>query len=212
MLFWNKIKENTNINKGLVALLVILIITFSNIHTQIYDNKRYEIAINQRVPEFTIDILRNMKKENSVILTNKYIEACYIPYFMFISISNVSTHLAGDFLGRKDFLIRASNINDSKLLSYMMAYNRYDKIDYMLLPLNNEKEAFEFKINLVPFNAKAEFFTIYFSKNLFENKKYFEKIHYKSLYQVNPPVRSQEIDRLLENSYPEIYKYLSEFQ
>lgn len=211
ILFWNNNKENKKLNRGLIALLIFMILTFSNIHTQIYNNKRYEMAVNQRIPEFTIGILENIEKDNSVILTNKYIESCYIPYFMFISISNVSTHLAGNFLGRKDFLINLSNIKDPKLFSYVMGYNRYDKIDYMFLPLNNEKEAFELKINLVPFNAKAEFFNIYFSKNLFDNNEYFEKVHYRSFYKINPPPRSKQTDEAIRKSYPEIYKDLKEY-
>lgn len=208
---WKKLKRYPNVRWGLSALAIILTLVFANDHLELYQSELYKTGVNQRRPDVYLDALKDVDYRNKVLLTDKYIEACYLPYFVFTPVSNVPAHLAGRYQQRKDYLKAVSQINEPDLLAYMFSYNKFDRIDYVYLPYNTATDCYEFRMNTVSFNRKIVFDTTSFTASSLSDSAYFRKINRFGLYEINAPKRNSKLDERIENKYPELVKYFACF-
>jgi len=205
---WGKIRKNVNIQRGLVALIIVLAVLFGNNHIDDTRSGLYKNGINTRYPAASLSDFKNADCYGTVFLTNKYIENCYLPYFVFTPVSNVTAHPAGQFDERENFLEAISRLKQSKLMAYTMTYNKYDKIDYVFLPYNKATNCFEFQINTIPFNAPMVIDTIRFHAEALSDSVYFPRIDSNGMIKINPPERSRQLDSTILSNYPQIYRQL----
>lgn len=146
---------NPNIRKGFVGLFVLLILILSNAHTEIEPSNFYKNAVNQRVPQNDLEVFSSVETHNKVFLTTHYLEACYLPYYMFITYNNMSSHTAGRYLEREKFIEEIAKIEDPEILAYLLAYNKFDKVDYIYLPFDSTQMKFQMILYQVSFNDPA---------------------------------------------------------
>ncbi len=209
---WGKFKNIPRIRWGSLVVVVILFFVFSNEQFEIYSNKLYKTGVNERFPQLTADIYNKIDCRNKVILTDKYMPACYYPFYMFTFVSNVAAHLAGQFKERQQALHEISQVTEPEYLAYMFAYNKFDKIDYVFLPLNGATGSFEFRMNIIDFGSKKVYDTISFKAALFSDSNYFRKVHSRGLYEVLSPPRNDTIDDKVINEYPDLAAYLADIK
>lgn len=205
-LLWKKPNLQKQIKHGLVFLLLILIITFSdNQSSEIFSSPRYVTGVNQRKPDVLLDVFSQVDCYNTVFLTNKVYETCYLPFYKFISTSSTGSHLNGRFNARLQFLKKLSKIDKPEYVSYLLAYNKYDTINYVFLPYNGSTNSYELTINVRKFTGENVAELISLSKPLFLDNQFFSIKHQYGLYQVNANKRSKEFDALVQEKYPELY-------
>jgi hypothetical protein len=205
---WENVRKNVNIQRGLIALVVILAIIFGNDHIEKTRSGLYKTGINTRYPEAPLSDFENANCFGTVFLSHRYIDGCYLPYFAFTPISNVMAHPGGRFNERKNFLRAISKLKQPELVAYAMTYNIYDKIDYVFLPYIGRSGCFELQMNTVSFNTPLVTDTIRFYAEAFSDSAYFSKIHSNGMLEIKAPERSQERDANLLKEYPEIYHQL----
>jgi len=206
---WDKYGKKTNIRYGMVAIIIVLMMIYSNDHTEIYRSRTYEIGINQRIPEADLAAMRTVDCDDKVFLTNRYIESCYIPYFLFIPISSSSAHFAAHYQDRRKFLKAIEKIDEPDLLAFSLANNIFDKVDYFYLPLDKAGGNYQLIINQIRFNANPSFDTLRYAHSLIEKNDYFIKRHGWGIYEINPPARTDSIISKLKQAYPEVATYNS---
>jgi len=207
-MIWENIGNNKKIHQGLIAVIIIVAVIFGNNHIEDTRSNLYKNGVNTRYPERAIADFKNADCFNAVFLTNKYIESCYLPYFVFTPVTNVTAHPAGKFNKRKEFLRSISGLLQPQLLSYTMTYNMYDKIDYIYLPFNRTTGCYELMINTVPFNAPLYTDTIRFTSDIFSDSLYFSKIDNNGMMKINRPERSLQIDSIIQKDYPDIARQM----
>jgi len=203
-LLWNKIGENRNFRRSLIAVIVVLAIVCGNKHIENIRGGLYKVGINTRYPAANLAGFKNANCYGTVFLTNLYIESCYLPYFSFNPITNVAAHPAGKFEERRNFLRAISNLKQPKLMAYALTYNMYDKIDYVFLPYNGKTKCLELQANTVTFDNPIVVDTIRFPAENFSDTLYFTKIDNNGMMKINPPERSGQLDSILQSDYPDI--------
>jgi galactan 5-O-arabinofuranosyltransferase len=208
---WVKLKEHNNSRMGLLALGLVLVLVFANEHTEIYQSDTYKTGLNQRVPVNDLAVFASVDCYNKVFLTNKYIEACYYPYFVFIGVSDVSAHFAARYGERVAFLRTASTVSKPDLFAYLLTYNRFDKIDYIYLPYKAQSRSYEFVANMVSFNSRVILDTLRFPGDIIREGNYFHKRHDRNLFEIIPPPRSTIIDSIIRDDYPDAFQYLQPY-
>ncbi len=205
---WNNVRANLNVQRGLVALAVILAIVFGNNQIENISPELYKNGVNDRYPKASLEYFKDAVCFNTVFLTNRYIETCYLPYFLFIPPSDVASHFAGDFQGRLDFLKAISKISKPSLLAYAMSYNIFDKINYVFLPYNGTTDTYIIKVNMKTFNGPLVLDSASIPASLFSDTASFKKIHPGGLYEVISPEQNPEIYEKLTEEYPDLIDYL----
>lgn len=208
---WRRCRGKDDLKRGLLGAAALLFIIFANQHTQLMGDKRYRMGVGQRVPETHLDLLRTVDCDGKVFLTNWYVEACFIPYYVFIPTSKVHTHLAGQFDKRKTFLKNTGRITEPDLLAYALTYNKYDRINFILLPFNQNTKSYELQLTSVPFNKPTVFDTVRILSAAFEDTVHIRRNHPRGPFEIRPPTRSIEEDRRLQNLYPAVYRELTPF-
>ena len=205
---WEKTKKYSSFQNGSIALLFILCLTISNQQTEVIQNKRYKWAIDQQSLQANVDILDSVDASGKVFLTNQYVEACYLPYYMFIQVSNTHTHFSGNFEGRLSFLQEASKIKEPIIFAYVLNHNCFDTIQYIYLKKNNELNAYNLSLNRVMFNKNPEEIQIYIPANLLEKNKDIKMRNYKGIFEVLPTEKQKDIEQTIREKYPTLNQYL----
>jgi galactan 5-O-arabinofuranosyltransferase len=75
--------------------------------------------------------------KDKVFLTNQQSLAAYRSLFLFIVPNAHYSHPAGRYRDRLKFLVLLSKSQDSDFISWMLQYNRYDKVDFVSLKNNH---------------------------------------------------------------------------
>ncbi|MEW6016269.1 MAG: hypothetical protein AB1690_13235 [Candidatus Zixiibacteriota bacterium] len=206
--FWSKLSDRKNIRWGCLAIVATFAMIIANNQTEIPKNNLYKSGVNQRVPTIDLKPVEMVDCRGKVLLTSKYIESIYLPYFMFIPVNNASAHLAGEFKERKTFLEIASQLRHPELFAYALTQNRFDKVDYIYLPHNQAAAGYELRFNLIDFNRTSIPDTILFPEYLLSDTGYFKRIGTDGIFEVvSPPLTTAITERLREN-HPQISSYL----
>lgn len=194
---------------GCTGLLFFIAMIISNSQTEIYHGKKYQLGLKQTVPVHDLSVFKAVDVHQKVFLTTHYLEACYLPYYLFIPLNNMTAHTAGRISQRELFLEHAVTISEPDMLAYVLYNNRYSGINYVYLPENIESKKYELTIYTVRFNSKAEPKTYTFTCDIQNSNEFFVKKHDNGLYKLNPPVRSAEFDKIIKDAYPDIYWHLT---
>lgn len=205
---WSLIKHSKEIARGLVGLGLIVGLLFANAHTENLDRNKYERGINQRVPKSGLKALSFVDTHGTVFLTHDYLDACYLPYYQFIVIGNMSAHTAGRYDQRVEFLELAATINEPELLAYALTFNYYDQVDYVYLPLNKETGRWKLTLQQAAFNKKAVPLEIEFSIDPSALSEHFIKRHAWGIWEVIAPELTEEMSSLVRTTYPELADHL----
>ncbi len=207
---WQRLRDKVNVRRGMVAIVVTLAFWVSNQHIEIYNNSLYKTGLNQRYPEIYVAAFDGIDCYDKVFLTKSYIEACYVPYFMFIPVTDVSAHLSAQFPDRRNFLHSVTAIKEPDVLAYAITYNKFEKIDYIYLPFNRAENCYQFTSTSVRFNKDYEFDTVSISAEVLYDNDFFIKRNDQGVFEVRAPELDEYYDNLIRQSYPEVYGYLEE--
>lgn len=206
---WPEIRRNISLARAIAATLILAGLITANAHTEIYRTPFYRISIGQRVPENDLDVFRSVTTRQTVFLTNKYLESCYLPYYLFIPANNMTSHTAGRYSQRELFLDGAITVTEPKLLAYILKHNRYSPVDYVYLPLSESSGKFEQKLYQVSFNKPTPTAkTLLYAVNPEDAPNIFIKRHERGLFELSPPARSSEMDEMIRERYADIYWHL----
>ena len=206
---WEGIKDNSRLRLGSVFVAALIGIVVANEQTRIWNDKKYSIAINQRVPEKDIEVFRSVECSDKVFLTTHYLEACYVPYYLFIPLNNMTAHTAGRYSQRDSFLDQAIKISEPELLAYALGHNRYSAVDYVYLPLDDTTGNFTMNLTQVSFEKRADIKKIRFNVAPDSASDVFVRRHERGLYELVAAPRSDSIDSQLAELYPDIYWHLT---
>ena len=209
-LVWPKLVSKRNLARGLIGVALLASLVMTDTHVDAYKSRKFRIALKERVPRAKIDIIASVETSGKVFLTNRYIEACYLPYYLFIPINNMTAHTAGRYAQREALLDQMALMDDPRLLAYVMAYNRYDRVDYVYLPLNKETGQYELTLNQTRFNRKAELRPVSFAVDFSKAPEFFVKRHKSGVFEVEAPPRNPTVDNDIREQYPEVYPHLKD--
>lgn len=160
------------------TLLTLAILLFSNGVVQaLLTEENVQDAVDARYPaeELTaFDQLTGEAYEDRVVfVTDRYRSILFFrPVYSFVAWSAHFSHPAGTFHRRIDFLNKAAALHDPQLFAQVMAYNRYDQIDYWLLAEEAEFWHFSFVDDNFPNRVIDR--DLYFPKALLQ-EPYFQR-------------------------------------
>jgi len=206
---WAKGLRNTSSRYGLLGAALLALVVTANEHTQVYTSEFYKIAVNQRVPREDLDVFKSVDYRGAVVLTNNYRESCYLPYYLFIPYNNMTSHTAGRYSQRELFLEQAAKIIEPELLAYVLANVRYSPIDYVYLPLNQQKNRLEQTLYQCSFNnTGGQAKKLVYAADILNSPEFFAKRHERLMFEIKASIRSEETDRVVKEKYPAIYWHL----
>jgi Arabinofuranosyltransferase A C terminal len=99
-------------------------------------NEGTKEAANTVVPSLVVFPEFNAMCHGQVFLTNRYELAAYRPMFLFLCQNAHYSHPASRYRERVKFLVLLCKSRDSDFVSWMLQYNRYDRVDHVLLDDN----------------------------------------------------------------------------
>jgi hypothetical protein len=205
---WTRLGSYKGVRAGLVSVALIVAVVYANEHTEMYRSKLYETGINQQKPGVYLEPFQTVDARGKVFLTNKYIESCYIPYYLFMGVSSSSAHFASRYRDRFEFLSTLQSLADPELFAYALAYNKYDHVDYIYLPFNGNTSKYELSITFTSFGQKNETHLLQFPQSAIQDTTRFVLRHRFGLYEIKAPDRSQNLDSVLSVEFPAVYEHL----
>ncbi len=147
----------------------------------------WEMAFKSGVPEKALDAFRTVDYKGKVFLTNKYIEAAYLPFYSFLYLGSASAHPASRYLERVAFLQDLAKVNNPSEVAWLMLHNKFDRIDYFYLPIDASTGNGFYDINILKFPTQNEKVHLEFPKATFAGSPYFIKKHKFGIYKVTEP-------------------------
>lgn len=208
---WSQVKPSKEITRGLIGLGLIIGLIFANAHTENLDRNKYERGINQSVPADGLKALSFVDTHGTVFLTHNYLDACYLPYYQFITINNMSAHTAGRYDQRVEFLKLAATIKEPELLAYALTFNRYDRVNYVYLPLDKATGRWKLTLQQTSFNQPTVTIEIIFAVDPTDLSNQFVKRHAWGIYEVVVQERYGQVRSLIEETYPELVNHFPAF-
>jgi len=208
---WNHAKASLRIQPALFALLVIISLVAYNEQTQMFLDPKYKTAVETRRPTQTVKALEAASVAGQVMLTNRYIEMCYVPYYTFITITNTSAHPAGRYSKRATFLELATKITEPDLLAYALRRNVYDAVDWIYLPRDKTSGAPFLTVSKYGFNLPKKTVTYSFAVRIQDYPKIFEPTTDAELFKIatlDTMANVSKVRSLLIQKYPTLKKHL----
>lgn len=128
-----KFRDKQNIAVLLFAIILFMIGGQSVINLQY--NDMYATAAKTTIPTGTLDNVKKLSEyEGKVFLTDQFVINKYLPVYYFINENAHYAHPASLYSDRIEFLRETSAITDTKLLNWLLRYNKFGRIDYIYLP------------------------------------------------------------------------------
>ncbi len=208
MVLLNKCKLNKAVSFGVFGIIFLLFVIESNSLTKNYESVKFQNGLKQRVPTNDLKVFENVETYDKVFLTTHYLESCYLPYYLFIPLNNMTAHTAGRIDQREMFLDQAIKIIEADMLAYVLAYNRYSPIDYVYMPREKDSNKFVLTLYEVKFNKKAEAKKKVFEVDFLLSPDNFIKKHERGMFELHPPTRSIEFDEVVKSRYADIFWHL----
>jgi len=187
---------------------VLLLLILANHHTEITHEKKYEIAVNQRVPANELAVFDGIDVRHTVWLTTHYRECCYLPYYLFIPYNNMTAHTAGRYEQREDFVRQIAAIDDPAVVAFALRKNKYDAVDYVYLPRDDKTGGFKMILYKSAYNQKGVVNDIPFAVNFADAPDYFERHRSHDIFKVKLPSDELAVRRILSADYQELKKHI----
>ncbi|MCP4566908.1 MAG: arabinofuranosyltransferase [FCB group bacterium] len=128
--------------------------------------------------------------KGSVFLTADNSFPAFYPVFMFISINQHYSHPAARYEQRADFLIQLQKINDPYLFHTALRHNIYDRVDYFMPRLENDRLVMSLNMSNYPNRSLMK--KLYFDKDLISNELLFENVG-GHIYRLSDEIEAEEI-------------------
>ncbi|MEW6050726.1 MAG: arabinofuranosyltransferase [Candidatus Zixiibacteriota bacterium] len=205
---WEKAASHPNVRRGIVGIGLLGAVVVANAHTEDINTEKYRNAVGQRVPVEDLAVFDSVDTHARVFLTNNYREACYRPYYLFIPYNNMTAHTGGRYSRREAFLREAAKIVEPELLAYALAYNRYDRVDYVYLPVNKDTKRLEQTLYQAAFNEIGKTTIITYTADIATAPSIFVKRHEKGMYELVAPPRGINLDQRIKDRYPAVFAHL----
>ncbi len=178
------------IRTALMFVLVAGLLYFGNNHSQLLHLDLYKKAIDSRIPESGLAIFKSVDYRGKVFLTERYIDAAFLPYYLFISRSGSATHIASQYESRIEFLKYIGGLTDPAQVAYLLKKNRFDAVDYFLLPFDSKKNKSFLEVYPLHFVIGNQKLRLEFAPDVTIKSEYFELKHKAGLYEILPPHKS----------------------
>ncbi len=208
LIWWRKTEEHQNLRRGLIGVCLLTILVVSDTQSDPQLEGFYEAGINMRVPTSELNIFKSVKTTGKVFLTQNYVDAVYLPYYLFIPLNNMTAHTAGRYSQRELFIQQAVKIVEPELLAYALRYNRYSPIDYVYLPIDSATGRAKIALYQAGFNKVATPVIYSFKCVLRTGPESFVLRHSAGMFEIAAMPRSKETDARLRTTYPDIYWHL----
>ncbi|MBN2227884.1 MAG: arabinofuranosyltransferase [candidate division Zixibacteria bacterium] len=170
---------------GMMALLFV-----GNTHSEILTVTNYRWAMNDFVRDYELAVFRAVDYEGKVFLTDRYVEAVYLPYYLFVCPNGATAHPASQYNARIAMLRYLSRLHDPAQVAALLKYNRFDTVDYFFLPFTENRNAVYYNMYPLYFPGKNIELHIEFPAATTVASEYFAQRHDKGLYAVTAPDRS----------------------
>jgi len=208
---WRNAMERQHIQHALLALFVLISLIAYNEHSQVFLDPKYKTAVETRRPIQTVNTLEAAGVAGQVLLTNRYIEMCYVPYYTFITITNTSAHPAGRYRERATFLEMVTKITEPDLLAYALRKNIYDAVEWIYLPRDKASGESFLTVSKYGFNLSKTTVTYSFAVKIQDYPKIFEPTTDTELFRIARPETVANVSQmrsLLIQKYPALKKHL----
>ncbi len=123
-----------------VSIFMLLVLYFGNLQSQVLKSQMYVVGINSRVSEKDIGFFKSVDYRGRVFLTSHYMEAIYLPYYLFLSPTGAASHSASRFEQRIDFVKYLERLSDPAQVACLLKRNCFDTVDYLYLPMDKDKK------------------------------------------------------------------------
>ncbi len=176
------------LRRAALAVFTLLLLYIGNTHSDVLDDKMYQVGINNRVPTDDLAVFKAVDYRGKVFLTQRYLEAIYLPYYMFICPNAATAHTASRYNQRISMLQYLKTLQTPEQMAYLLKKNIFEAVDYFYLPLNPKNKTVYYELYPAYFPVKSVKLTLEFPTSLTSDSKYFVRRHAKGMYEVlNPP-------------------------
>jgi galactan 5-O-arabinofuranosyltransferase len=178
------------LRRVMLSVFVVALYFLGNSHTAMTSDKMWQIAIDSRVPTEDLKVFEAVDYRGKVFLTQRYLEAVYLPYYLFVCPNGATAHIASRYHQRIAMLQYLGRLNDPAQVAYLLKRNRFDTVDYFYLPIDAKKKIAYYDMYPLYFPGKNIKFTLEFPSSTTTDSKYFIRKHNKGLYEVIFPEMS----------------------
>lgn len=206
--WWRQLSDRRDLRRGLMGIAAVVLLLAVNAHVDERNSEHYRRALAMRFPYDDVEVFRSVDTYHSVFLTQYYNESCYLPYYLFIPLNNMTAHPAGQYSQRAAFLEEVSHVTEPALFAYALAYNKYDRVDYIYLPLDTISRRLKISLYQGDFNRQPVPKSIQFACAISSAPQWFIKYHDRGIYEVIPPSPASDVEQQLHQRYPRIAKHL----
>ncbi|MBU8933841.1 MAG: arabinofuranosyltransferase [candidate division Zixibacteria bacterium] len=176
--------------KILIAVGVLALLYIGNGHSEIRGDRNYQWGINDFVREHELDVFRSVDYKGSVFLTNRYVEAVYLPYYLFVCPNGATAHASAQYDQRIAFLKYLSTIDSEEQVALLLKQNRFDRIDYFFFPADDSNQVTYYDMYPLYFPGENIKLRIEFPYTTTVQSRYFERKHDKGMFAVHAPAGS----------------------
>ncbi|UCD93661.1 MAG: arabinofuranosyltransferase [Candidatus Zixiibacteriota bacterium] len=175
-----------------VLLLVTAVSIFylAGNHATITGHSMYKIAVNSRVPANDIAVFESIDCRGKVFLTNRYLEAVYLPYFMFVCPNGATAHTAARYHQRITFLRYLGKLEDPARVAFLLKRNCFNEVDYFYLPGDDTRDVAYYDMYPLYFPGRNIKLRLEFPFATTIQSKYFTGRHARGIYEVQLPDES----------------------
>jgi len=139
----------------LFGLLGLAVLFWGNEHSEIRNDRNYRFAINDYVREYELEVFRAVDYRERVFLTDKYTQAVYLPYYMFVTHYAPTAHPASRFNERVSFLKYVARQSNPAVVAFLLRRNKFDAVDYFYLPTDSVRRTAYFEVRPIYFPAET---------------------------------------------------------
>jgi hypothetical protein len=179
-----------HLRRVILTVFVVALYFLGNSHTAMTSDKMWQIAIDSRVPTEDLKVFKTVDYKGKVFLTQRYLEAVYLPYYLFVCPNGATAHIASRYHQRIAMLQYLGRLNDPAQVAYLLKRNCFDTVDYFYLPIDAKKKIVYYDMYPLYFPAKNIKFTLEFPCSTTTDSKYFIRKHEQGLYEVTLPEMS----------------------
>ena len=183
-------RRHTHRRSVFLLVTVVSIVYLTGDHASITGHHMYKIAVDCRVPANDLAAFESVDYGGKVFLTNRYIEAAYLPYFMFVCPNGATAHTAARYHQRIAFLRYLGRLDDPAQVAFLLKRNCFDEVDYFYLPGDDARNVAYYDMYPLYFPGRNIKLRLEFPFATTIQSKYFTSVCVRGIYEVQLPEES----------------------
>jgi len=173
-----------------LGLAAVFILVYADSHTDLTKNVMYTEAFKARPPVNGIAAIESVDYRGKVFLTDRRLEAAYLPFYYFTGHWGPAAHTASRFHERLSFLLSLETLSDPRQVAFLLKKNRFDPVDYFFLPHDSTGRVAYFDVYPLYYPANTVKLTLAFPFATTTDSPLFTKKHNLGLYDISLPESS----------------------